>query len=194
RACGNTYEGDPVYVMSDTLLNQQGYAYFVRRVLPRVRAVDPRFSLRVVGTGCAAVRPADGIDLVGPVDSLADVYAGARFAVCSLIGGTGQQVKVVEAMAHGLPVVALDDLAARSPIVDGVNGLVASDADAFAAACLRLWSDRDLARRLGAAARDTVQQAFDPEQLPALLERAITQARDAAVLRAQSPETSAGPL
>ncbi len=194
RDVSNTYTAAPVYVMSDTLLNQQGYAYFVERVLPQIRSVDPDFSLRVVGTGCPAILPADEIELVGPVDSLADVYATARFAVCPLIGGTGQQVKVVEAMAHGVPVVALDDLADRSPIVHDVNGLRADDAADFAAACLRLWNDPVLARRLGEAARETVRRSFDASLVAPLLVQAIERARHAASLRLEGPEEPAGPL
>lgn len=190
----NTYDATPVYVMSDTLLNQQGYAYFAQRVLPLVRAREPRFSVRVVGTGCSAVTPVDGIELVGPVETLADVYTTARFAVCPLIGGTGQQVKVVEAMAHGLPVVALDDLADRSPIVDNVNGLRARDAEAFASACVRLWTDPQLARRLGDAARATVRDAFNPSRVPDLLAGAIERARLRARERMTRPEPPAGPL
>lgn len=189
----NTYEAPPVYVMSDTLLNRQGYAYLARRVLPDVRAVAPTFSLRVVGNGCRGVLPMDGVELVGPVDSLADVYATARFAVCPLVGGTGQQVKVVEAMAHGLPVIALDDLADRSPIVHEVNGLRARDAEGFAQACRRLWADPALARRLGAAARETVRQSFDPRRVPALLAAAIDRAGEAARVRMATPEVPTGP-
>lgn len=192
--CGSSHDAAPVYLMSDTLLNQQGYAYFVRRVLPHIRAVDPRFSLRVVGTGCSAILPAEGIELVGPVDALVDVYSTARFAVCPLIGGTGQQVKVVEAMAHGVPVIALDDLADRSPIDHEVNGLRVSDAQTFAAACLRLWNDPRLAQRLGRAARETVRQSFDPAHLPTLLARAIDGAREAARARRQAPEEPSGPV
>jgi hypothetical protein len=191
---GNTYDAAPVYVMSDTLLNQQGYAYFAQRVLPLIRVREPRFSVRVVGTGCSAVTPVEGVELVGPVDNLAGIYATARFAVCPLIGGTGQQVKVVEAMAHGLPVVALDDLADRAPIVDNVNGLRVPDAGTFAAACHRLWADPQLARRLGEAARITVREAFNPDRVPELLAVAIERARVRARQRVSRPEPPAGPL
>jgi glycosyltransferase involved in cell wall biosynthesis len=176
--CRNTYDGPPVYVMSGTPLNQQGYAYFAQRVLPRVRAKAPGFSLRVVGSGAASIREVEGVELVGRVDSLVDVYASGRFAVCPLLGGTGQQTKVIEAMAHGLAVVALDDLADRSPIVHDVNGLRARDAVAFAEACLRLWNDPSLARRLGDAARETIRAGFDADDMPRQLACALERARE----------------
>lgn len=189
--CRNTYEGAPVYVMSETPLNQQGYAYFAQRVLPHVRAVAPRFSLHVVGSGAASVVPVEGVELVGRVDSLVDVYASARFAVCPLLGGTGQQTKVIEAMAHGLAVVALDDLADRSPIVHSVNGLRVPDAEAFAEACRRLWNDPSLARRLGDAARETIKAGFNADDMPRLLAGAIERARETARQSGPRPEEPA---
>jgi hypothetical protein len=185
-AIENTYEASPVYVLSDTLLNLQGYAYFAKQVLPRIKARIPDFTLRVVGSGGRAVTPVDGIEVTGPVDALDAVYAGARYAVCPLIGGTGQQVKVVEAMAHGLAVVALDDLAARSPIVDGVNGVSVPDAEAFADACIRLWNEPALARRLGGAARRTVLEGSSQGQLTCALGEAIERARERAAARVRS--------
>lgn len=53
------------------------------------------------------------------------IYQQAKFAICPLIGGTGQQVKIIEAMAHGLPVVALHNVSESSPIEHGVNGFIA---------------------------------------------------------------------
>jgi hypothetical protein len=97
-------------------------------------------------------------------------------------------------MSHGLPVIALDDLAVRSPIQHEVNGLKVPDADAFAEACVRLWRERDVAQRLGTAARTTVQESFGPERLPVLLSQAIERARDAARVRQERNEEQAGPL
>ena len=174
---GNTYDQPPVYVISDTLLNLQGYAFFARHVLPRVRARIPDFRLRVVGAGGAAVVPVDGIEVTGPVASLAPLYGSARFAVCPLLGGTGQQVKIVEAMAHGVPVIALRHLAERSPIVDGVNGFAVDDAEAFAHACATLWRDPALAGLLGEAARATIVDGFHPARLTSALAEAIDRAR-----------------
>jgi glycosyltransferase involved in cell wall biosynthesis len=67
---------------------------------------------------------------------------------------------VTEAMASGLPVVCSMAAGAAELIDDGVNGLVVSDpwdATAMAAAIGRLVGDPELRRRLGAAARRSVE-------------------------------------
>ena len=87
------------------------------------------------------------------------------FAVSPILGGTGQNVKVVEAMAHGLAVIGLRERAEVSPIRHGINGLVADRAEEFADHVLRLGQDRALRRRLGCAARDTITTEYGPHQL-----------------------------
>ncbi len=71
----------------------------------------------------------------------------------------------VEAMAHGLPVVAADVGGVREWLEPGETGLLVPrrDADALAAAVDRLAADRELARRLGAAGARRVAERFSEE-------------------------------
>ncbi|MDT7542566.1 MAG: hypothetical protein QOE33_2470 [Acidobacteriota bacterium] len=160
RYISNTYAGSPLFAVGPNLFNLQGYLYFAKKVLPAVRRSIPSFSLRVTGSfyNHAPPSPSDGIILGGFVPDLKIIYETAGFFVCPVFGGTGQQIKIVEAMAHGLPVVALRFAAERSPIKHEVNGLVADDAPEFAAHVVRLWNDPALRRRMGEAARETIAQ------------------------------------
>ncbi len=74
-----------------------------------------------------------------------------------LSGGSGLSMAVLEAMAAGVAIVAVDSLVYAQLITDGVNGLLASPAD-LAASCLRLLRDGDLRRRLGMEASRTADQ------------------------------------
>jgi hypothetical protein len=156
----NSHEGPPVFVAGNNPYNVQGYCYLARRVMPLVRRFRPDAAVRVVGPVTDRVMPAAGAELAGVVPDLRPVYATARFAVCPVFGGTGQQIKIVEAMAHGLPVVALRAAADRSPLRHGESGLVADTADEFAAHVLALSADPNLCRRLGAAARAVIAADF----------------------------------
>ncbi|HKI34232.1 MAG TPA: glycosyltransferase [Gemmataceae bacterium] len=166
---GNSYDGPPLFVAGPNPFNLQGYCYFVRKVLPRLRERVPSFRLTVAGPYCAYLPPTDGVSLAGFVPDLGAAYAKARFAICPVFGGTGQQIKIVEAMAHGVPVVALRAPAEQSPIRHGVNGLVAEDAAQFAAHCAVLWNDRELCASLGRAAREAVGHDLSPALLRRLL-------------------------
>ena len=83
---------------------------------------------------------------------------------------------VLEAMAHARPVVATRVGGIPDLIEDGVNGLLMSvgDSDALTSALSRLAADPDMGRRLGSAARISVERFEWPRVLPkleAVLER-----------------------
>jgi glycosyltransferase involved in cell wall biosynthesis len=73
---------------------------------------------------------------------------------------------VLEAMASGLPVVAVRGGGVPSQVVDGVTGILVpdGDGDAFRAAIERLDSDRALARAMGRAGRERVVREFSWER------------------------------
>jgi glycosyltransferase involved in cell wall biosynthesis len=156
----NQYTDSPIFTTGPNVFNTQGYLYFAKRVLPIILAEIPDFELQVTGSCCQQVAPTPGIALLGFVPDLKLIYACTKFLVCPVFGGTGQQVKIVEAMAHGLPVVALTAAAKMSPIEHGVNGFVASNAAEFAHYVIQLWQDPVLCRQFGTAARSKIANDF----------------------------------
>jgi glycosyltransferase involved in cell wall biosynthesis len=85
------------------------------------------------------------------------LIAGADVALCPRTEATGFPIKLLNYMAAGTPVVAC---AGSAKLIEhGRTGLVVPNGDtqAFAAAALRLLDDADERRRLGAAARATVE-------------------------------------
>ena len=77
----------------------------------------------------------------------------------------GQPMAVLEAMAHGVCVVASDVGGLPEMIEDGTSGLLIppGDVDALSAALDRVIADRDLRERLGAGARARAEAVFDIE-------------------------------
>lgn len=71
---------------------------------------------------------------------------------------------VLEAMAAGLPIAATDVGGVPEILEDGVTGLLVQlgDPQAMAEAILRILQDKDLALRLGAAARSCVESRYTP--------------------------------
>ncbi|MBI1320407.1 MAG: glycosyltransferase [Candidatus Hydrogenedens sp.] len=70
----------------------------------------------------------------------------------------GYNLAMLEAMATGMPVVSLAN--ATSPLTDGVDGFVSDDAGVLHERLKELLADTDLARRMGAAARETIAERF----------------------------------
>lgn len=159
------YSGPALFATGSNAFNAQGYLYFVERVLPRVLPRVPDFALHVSGGLGQIIAPRAGVVARGFVEPLTQLYQEAAFAVCPVLGKTGQQVKIVEAMAHGLPVVATRAAAEGSPLTHAVNGLVAQTDVEMADYIERLWRDRALCRRLGQQAREVIATDYSPARL-----------------------------
>jgi glycosyltransferase involved in cell wall biosynthesis len=90
--------------------NVDGAIQFLNKGWPRVTARVPRARLRVVGKDPprSVIHAADkvGAEPVGYVESIAEEFARATVFVVPLWAGAGVRVKIVEAMAARVPVVA----------------------------------------------------------------------------------------
>jgi polysaccharide biosynthesis protein PslH len=166
-----------------------------RQVLPRVRRDVPEARLRVAGARpAAAVRALaalDGVTVAADVPSMADELHGAAVAVLPVLSGSGMKNKVLEALATGTPVVA-NRLGVRGVegAVDGRHVLLAEDAEAMAAACVRLLRDVELRRRLAANGRELVERAYAWEERALDLLELWRWPRDAPVARAPAAATA----
>jgi glycosyltransferase involved in cell wall biosynthesis len=173
----------PVLVAFDNPLNVQGYLVFAARALPRILAANPRFELMVAGALSQQITPLTGVRPLGYVEDLDALYRESGYAICPLFAMTGQPVKVVEAMAHGLPVVVFPGIARLvPPLQHGVTGLVAGSPEEFAEHCLRLSRDLALCQRLGAAARESIVRHGSIESMTRALGELIS-----GVARAATP-------
>jgi glycosyltransferase involved in cell wall biosynthesis len=96
-------------------------------------------------------------------DDLRGCFRSHRVYLNTTVDGyeDGYNLSMLEAMATGMPVVSTANR--TSPIVDGVNGFVSSDVGVLADRIAQLIDDRELAARLGAAARETVRSQFSIE-------------------------------
>lgn len=158
------------------LPNEDGVGWFVREILPRIRAWAPATRLRVVGAGLPempSLLVADGVDFVGPVPDVGPEYARAGQLVVPLRAGSGTRIKILEAFRHGTPVVATRIGAAGLGVVDGEHSLIADEPEAFARACLALASDAGLADRLATRAADWVEMHHSIGAMQAALDEAL---------------------
>ncbi len=89
--------------------NAHGLHWFVKSVLPRVRAALPWVSVRVTGGNppdqVRQLRSA-AVSFLGHVDDLSGLYGDTRVAISPILWGAGVKLKTVEALAHGVPVVS----------------------------------------------------------------------------------------
>jgi glycosyltransferase involved in cell wall biosynthesis len=165
---------------------ERGIAWFVEDVLPRVRDRMP-VTFDVVGVPPLRPISAPGVTYVGPVGDVLPSYERAHAVVVPVFQGSGTRLKVIEAMAHGRPIISTGLGVEGLPVEDGRHYVRADDAEAFAEAIVRvgdaLQGDRGDLERMLAAARSAVSSLFWDrivEELVALYRSEI--ARSAATL------------
>jgi polysaccharide biosynthesis protein PslH len=127
--------------------NSDGARFYVREILPRIRAHVPDATIRLVGRGAGhldSLRGIPGVEIVGEVPDVADELARARLVVVPLRAGSGTRLKVLEAFAFRVPVVSTSIGCEGIDAVPGTHLLVADRPDDFAQACIRLLTDDDL--------------------------------------------------
>ncbi len=153
--------GGPVAVFTGTMdyrPNVDAVGWFVREVLPHLRARHPGLRFAIVGASPApAVQrlAAPGqVIVTGRVADVRPYLAHAAVAVAPLDIARGIQNKVLEAMAMARPVVATAAAFAGLHAVAGADLLVADGAEAFGAAVSAVLDGRHPG--LGAAGRAAV--------------------------------------
>jgi len=148
--------------------NQEALNWFVRGVLPKVRAREPRARLIVIGSDPPPrhALPADeGIELKGFVEDVREPLGRYAVFVCPILSGSGVRVKLLEAFAAGIPVVSTRLGAEGLAATDGETCALADDEERFAARVLDLLEDPQKAEEMARRARKEVVDRKDMRRM-----------------------------
>ncbi|MDR0361579.1 MAG: glycosyltransferase family 4 protein [Planctomycetota bacterium] len=144
--------------------NLDALRHFMGAVWPGVRKRFPGAAFTVVGsTGgvdVSALAP-EGVRFAGFVPNVLGLYAGAHATVTPYRIGGGTRLKILEAMAAGLPVVSSAVGVEGLPATTERNFLLAETGDDIETALDRLMNEEGLARRLSKNGRRLVEERFD---------------------------------
>ncbi len=158
--------------------NDDGLRYFLGAIWPLVRARTPDVRFTIVGKDPpawlrAAAGRDDALTVTGAVDDVRPYYHSARVAVVPLRLGAGTKLKVLEALAMGVPVVTTPEGCAGIDARDGRHLLVGATPEQFARHIAAILGDRALGARLRAAGRDLVERRYGWPAIMAAFERAL---------------------
>lgn len=165
---GPRVAGEPALVLAGSAgwwPNRQGLDWFLADVAPRLRG-DAGLRIHLFGAGVPAWRGV--VAHAAPADSAAAFPHGAVAAV-PLLTGSGIRMRILEAWARGLPVVATRVAAAGLSVESGRELLIADSAGSFAQAVQALQADAALRAQLIANGRAYLRQHHEPAACAAAL-------------------------
>lgn len=151
----------------DVVTNQEALRWFVDRVWPTVRAQVPAATFDVVGSRPSAevrelVAAVPGVDLHADVPDIAPFLARADVAVNPAVIGSGVNIKLVDYLQAGTPVVSTTLATRGLPLRPGRDLRVEDDADDFARAVIALLTDPAGAERMAVDGRERLLTVLDP--------------------------------
>ena len=151
--------------------NREAAERLATRVFPKIRQAAPGAKLLLAGKRSdrlsAALQAELGVECVGFVESLNEIYARSRLVCCPISNGGGTRLKLIEGAAYGKPLVSTRIGAEGLDFADGTEILLHDDDSGLAAACIRLIEDDALCERLGRAGREKAERAYRADRVQA---------------------------
>jgi glycosyltransferase involved in cell wall biosynthesis len=146
--------------------NIDGILWFLREIFPLIKAQRPQITFDVVGAKpppeiIAYSSNSSGVNVTGYVMDPTAYYEATGVMVVPLRAGGGMRVKILTALAQGLPIVSTTLGCEGIDVEPGKHLLVADTPEAFAQATLELLEDRSLANELGSNGRRLIQSTYD---------------------------------
>jgi polysaccharide biosynthesis protein PslH len=153
--------------------NVDGAVGFARDVWPGLHARYSELIFTIVGRDptaeVRALATAPGVEVTGTIDDVRPFYREALAAVVPLKVGGGSRLKILEAMAAGVPVVSTALGAEGLEVQDDADILIADSNQRLAEGILTLIESKELRQRLSAAGRALVSEHYDWSRLGANL-------------------------
>jgi polysaccharide biosynthesis protein PslH len=162
--------------------NSQGVSWWLHGGYELLRTICPDLTYDIVGARppralqLLAVRY-EGVTLHGYVADTLSFWTRASALAVPILSGGGVRVKILEAMAMGVPVVSTTIGCEGLNVRTGEHLLVADTPEAFAHAIAKILRDKALAVRLAQNARQLILEQYDA--------KAALQTLDAVYQRAQ---------
>lgn len=143
--------------------NVKAALFLVKNILPLVQVQFPDFKILIAGA-----RPtveiqrlqSDKVKVTGWVDDIREAYASAEMFVAPLFIGMGQQNKILEAMAMGIPCITTDLVNNAIGAKPNESILIANEAQEFAKKIIRLKENTVLQKQLSESGLNYIRDNF----------------------------------
>ena len=160
----------------DQASNRDGLRWFLQSAWPLIAKTHPEATFDIIGP----TPPADIVAMAGTdrritvhglVPDVRVHFASASVVVSPLRDGGGTRLKILDALAMGMPLVATTVACEGIDITPGRHALIADTPDEFNAQISRLFADPDLCDRLSAEGRALIETRYSWQSIGSKLAR-----------------------
>lgn len=154
--------------------NQDAIRFLIKKIWPQIKIEIPKAKLWLVGKNLTPfVKSLESTDIKvdDGVDDIRQAYSSADLLVFPMRIASGTNIKVLEAMASGLPVVT------TSVGIEGIKAsnekeaIISDNPEEFSHEVVKLLADKNHRQKLGKASRELVEKLYDWKEISKKLEK-----------------------
>jgi len=145
---------------------KKGINWFLADVFPTVHTLFPDITFHFAGKSMPdsyQQYQSNGIFCYGEVPDAKSFMNNYDILIVPLHHASGLRIKILEAMAMGIPVICTTKAAQGIPCMPGIDILLAETVDSFCDAIRRLHSEESLYNKLSTNGIMCIQQHFSME-------------------------------
>jgi polysaccharide biosynthesis protein PslH len=149
--------------------NVEGALWFGQKVFPLIQKHRPNATFSIIGANPPAkvyqlAQKNPAIKILGYVENLRPVLEDSAGLIVPLLAGGGMRVKILDALALGLPIITTTLGGEGVALVNEQTALIADTPEEFAEACLKLLDSAELSEVLAGNGRQLALQVYDFRQ------------------------------
>jgi glycosyltransferase involved in cell wall biosynthesis len=142
--------------------NQEGVEWFGSEILPFLDREKYQLSVYGSAMGHEAIASLKtlGINAVGYIENLENIYINHRIFIAPLLSGAGIKGKVINALAYGIPTILTPVAAEGIGLRHGYDCLIARNPDEWIESITTLYNNERLWKSISNASKQYAQQQF----------------------------------
>lgn len=155
----------------DYIPNQEGLVWFIENVWKKFLYPSHAYEFYVAGRNASAglkkYLRRQPLNFLGEVDDAGEFMRAGGVMVVPVLSGGGIRVRIVEAMAMGIPVVSTSIGAEGIGVTNGSDIRIADDPEIFAEAIHKLLENQTFFANIGKNARSFIEEKMNEKKLTA---------------------------